>query len=261
MADMAQDYHFSLSLSKSLFTELLGAALPVSLSKGPFDLAKNLRQGLDQLQVRRRVAGLLEDRGAPQPLRSAYDRVNALWESRREEVYRWLAEMLAVEGEWQAELDGDGSGFVYGHQLIGANAVFRFSATGRVILLKENIEVPFELSKRVAAHVNLGNVRYDRTRKELLATIQDVGIRLGDHPVFEVVDGYLAQVLQSQLVDKYNPLTILKKEMIDGILPSGGPLKIKMDVDDLAVEIGESHITLKVRFGFSQLQLTAADVA
>ena len=40
------------------------------------------------------------------------------------------------------------------------------------------------------------------------------------------------------------------------VKPMGGPLKMNMGVDDLMLEITGDDMTLKVRFGFSQAQLT-----
>ena len=54
-----------------------------------------------------------------------------------------------------------------------------------------------------------------------------------------------------------NPVPILKKNQIEEMVsPAGGPLKLKMGVEDVALDISEDELTLKVRFGFSQLQLT-----
>ena len=38
--------------------------------------------------------------------------------------------------------------------------------------------------------------------------------------------------------------------------PMGGPLKMKMGVEDLDLEVTEDDLTLKVRFGFTRAQLT-----
>jgi hypothetical protein len=37
--------------------------------------------------------------------------------------------------------------------------------------------------------------------------------------------------------------------------PAGGPLKLKMAVDDVALDVTPEYVTLKVRFGFTTLQL------
>jgi hypothetical protein len=38
---------------------------------------------------------------------------------------------------------------------------------------------------------------------------------------------------------------------------AGAALKLRMEVTDVALEISEEYMTLKVRFGFTQLQLGA----
>ena len=37
--------------------------------------------------------------------------------------------------------------------------------------------------------------------------------------------------------------------------PAGGPLKLRLSVEDVELEVDEDELTLKVRFGFSQLQI------
>ena len=55
-----------------------------------------------------------------------------------------------------------------------------------------------------------------------------------------------------------NPVPILRKDQLEEMVaPAGGPLKVKMGVEDVALDISEDEMTLKVRFGFQQLQLTA----
>ena len=45
---------------------------------------------------------------------------------------------------------------------------------------------------------------------------------------------------------------MLVEEMIS---PAGGPLNLKMGVDEVMIDVTEANLTLRVRFGFSQLQL------
>jgi len=39
------------------------------------------------------------------------------------------------------------------------------------------------------------------------------------------------------------------------VSPAGGPLRLQMGVEDVALEVTEDNLTLKVRFGFSTKQL------
>jgi hypothetical protein len=60
-------------------------------------------------------------------------------------------------------------------------------------------------------------------------------------------------------VEKVNPVHILKKSQLEEMVsPAGGPLRLKMGVEDVALDISEEEMTLKVRFGFSQLQIAAS---
>ena len=56
-----------------------------------------------------------------------------------------------------------------------------------------------------------------------------------------------------------NPVPILRKDQLEEMVsPAGGPLRLKMGVEDVALDISDEEMTLKVRFGFQQLQLTGA---
>ena len=39
------------------------------------------------------------------------------------------------------------------------------------------------------------------------------------------------------------------------VAPAGGPLKLKMGIDDVRIEVNENDLQLKVRFAFEQPQL------
>ena len=46
-------------------------------------------------------------------------------------------------------------------------------------------------------------------------------------------------------------------DQLEGMVaPAGGPLKLKMGIDDVRIEVSESELQLKVRFAFEQPQLT-----
>ena len=67
-AELTDQYHLSLSIGKSLWDDLVGAALPLKVKDGTFDLGKVVLSGVRQIGVRDRVRGLLEDRTPPAPL-------------------------------------------------------------------------------------------------------------------------------------------------------------------------------------------------
>lgn len=252
---MRNGYHLSLSLSRELWSDLLTAALPVKIYDGEFDLAANTRSLVKQLQVRERVAGLLEDRKPPAALVRAKDRARAVWHRRKEGVYRRMNDAVRLEGTYRVELDDMGSQFRYGTQKVGADAYLKGIAEGKLFLLKENVELPFTIEKRLGVSVTLGDIHFDRERQAIIGSLQDLGMHLGDNAALQLV-ARLGEYLLEQQLPRVNPVPILKRaqveEMVGGL---GGPLKMKMGVDMLDLAVTEDDLTLSVRFGFSQLQL------
>lgn len=248
-------HHLSLSLSRELWRELLGAALPIHLAGGELDLKENARTMLRQLAVRERVAGLLEDRNPPAAIVRAKDRAKAIWNNRKEGVYRRANDLVRVDGEWRVELDQIGTDLKYGHQQVGADAYVRGVAEGTLFLMKENVEIPFKIEKRIGASIALKDIRYDPNHRAVIGSLQDLGIYLGDNAVLQLLSR-LAEYLLEQQVPRVNPVPILKRAQVDDMVgPVGGPLKMKMGVEDLELEITDTDMTLKVRFGFTQAQL------
>lgn len=253
MARMAP--HLQLSLSRELWNELLRAALPVSLSGGRFDLLRNARRALLQTGVRERVAGLLEDR-APKPLVLARDRARALWQRRRAGVVRRVDEVVRVEGEWKVELDALGTELRYGPQRVGADAYLRATASGTLFLLRKNVEIPFLFEKRVGASVTLGDIRYDPGHKAVIGSLRDLEVFLGEGVLLQLLSRAAEKGLEGRLSEAV-AVPILKREQVEDLVgPMGGPLKLKMGVEDLELEITEHDMTLKVRFGFTQNLIT-----
>jgi hypothetical protein len=254
---ISDGYHMALSIGRAMFSELLATSLPVTVKDGDFDLVKNARDLARQLQVKEKVRGLLDNGSAPNALVKVKEKASEVWDGRRDQIYELINDLLSVEGTWKVEVDREGSEFIYGSQEIGAQAFFKFSAAGKATLLKQNLEIPFDLSKRLGAEVHLKEIHYDRETGQLQGNLKGVTIRFGDHPLWRYVDD-MAQKLIDQQIVRFNPVPILKKQQLDDMLGGEkglGPLKIKMEVDDLALEIGEEYMTLKVRFGFSQLQI------
>ena len=251
-----EGYHFSISLGKALFSDLLGAALPFRVGGGPFNLVENLRDLARTLQVKEKVAGLLE---GPQneALHKVKERASQTWVARREQVYDVLNDLIRIEGDWEVMLDREGSEFTYAPQQIGAEAYFKAVARGKAVLLKENIELPFVIEKRVGAELALGDIRFDADRKAVVGTLKNVSIDLGDNLLLRLANDGIAKLLQQQS-QQFNPVPILPKEQLDGLVGgAGAALKLRMEVTDVALEISEEYMTLKVRFGFTQLQLGA----
>jgi hypothetical protein len=253
---MTDGYHFSFSLGRSLFSDLLGTALPVSVKKGEFELADGIRQFMSQLQVRDKVAGLLEDRGEQSRLVKVKDKALSLWDDRREQVLSFFEEMVKVEGEWELEVDQQGTEFHFGNQTIGAEASFKLSAKGTARLLKDNLELPFDLSKRIGAEVHLRDIEYDPETGRIVGYMRGLSLKLGDHPLWRLVEDASGKLIDQQ-ADRFNPVPILQSAQIEGLLePAANALNMSMEIDDLALDVGPEYMTLKVRFGFGQQQLT-----
>jgi hypothetical protein len=252
---MSDGYHFKLALSHELWNELLRAALPVSLADGEFDLARNTRDAIRRLGVRDRVAGLLEDRNPPKVLVRAKDRAVQVWRNRRDSAYRRLSQLIRVEGTWRVELSDMGTEFTYGQQKVGADAYVSGIAEGRVLLLRENIEFPFTIEKRLGASVAVGDIHYDTSREAVIGSLQDLGIHLGEGAILQLLSRLGEFALEQQL-PKANPVPILKRAQVEDLVkPIGGPLKADLGVEDLRLDIDGDDMQLKVRFGFSKAQL------
>ena len=253
---LADNYHLSLSIVKALWDDLVGAALPVTVSQGTFELTHAVYQGVKQLQVKEQVAALLTSEQTPAVVVRAKDRVADVWRQRREQVYDFIKEMIRVEGDWKVDIDREGTEFHYAEQKLGVDAHVKAVVHGKAFLLRENLELPFTLEKRLGAACHLGNIHYDKADRAIIGEIQQPSIDLGEHVVLQLLNQAVAKLLEQQ-IDRFKRVPILKKDQIEEMVsPAGGPLKLKMGVDDIALEVTKNDLTLKVRFGFSQLQLT-----
>ena len=144
-AQLTDDYHLSLSIGKALWDDLVGAALPLKVRDGTFDLGKVVVSGMKQIGVRQRVRGLLEDRTPPAPLVRAKDRAAQLWSDHKEDVYQVMSEMFRVEGDWSVEIDKEGTEFHYAPQKIGVDAHIKAVITGTAFLIRDSLEIPFTI--------------------------------------------------------------------------------------------------------------------
>lgn len=251
-------YHLSLSIGKALWDDLVTAALPYKVADGEFDLGKLVYQGVKQLQVKEKVVALIEDQNPPPAVVAVKDRAAELWHQRREQVYRLLNEVLKVEGDWRVQIDQDGTEFHYAPQRIGVDAHARLTVNGKIHLLRNNVQVPFTLEKRLGATAHLADIRYDKDQRAIVGNVTDPSVDLGEHVVMRLLKQG-ADYLINQQLESYKVVPLLKKDQLDEMLaPAGGPLKLKMGIDEVGVEVSDSELTLRVRFGFTQLQLTGA---
>ncbi len=253
-------YHLKFTIGKALWNDLFGVGLPFEVGKGSFDLVQQVRVGVRQLGVRERVRGLLEDRNVQLPtvVVRGKDAAARVWSNRRETVWRVVDELVKVQGDWQVVVDREGSDFKYASQRFGVEAHVKAVATGKLYLLRENIEIPFVLEKRIGAEAALADIRYDRDKRALIGHLQDVEVDLGESFVLQMLSRGVERLLAEQ-VGKVNPVPILRKDQVEEMVsPAGGPLRVKMGVEDVALDVTDEEMTLKVRFGFTTLQLTGS---
>lgn len=249
-------YHLSLSIGKALWDDLVGAALPLKVKDGSFDLGRVVHKGVQQLQVKEKVRALLEDREPPPIVVKAKERAAGIWRDRRQQVYKVVDDIVHVEGDWHLEIDKRGTEFHYAPQKIGVDAHVKAVATGKAWFLRRNLEFPFTIEKRLGAACYLGDIRYDKGREAVIGDIQNPAIDFGDHVVLRLLNEAAGYLVENQMT-RFSPVPILKKGQVESLFaPAGGPLKLKMGVEDVAIEVSENDITLRVRFGFTQRQLT-----
>ena len=248
--------HLSLSLSRELWNELLGAALPVHIAEGEVSLRQAARGAVKQLGLRRRVHGLLEDKRTPQAVRKVGDRARDLWHRRRAGLIDRAEQVVRVEGSWRVELDDLGTELRYGKQRVDADAYVRGILEGTVWLMQENLEIPFVFERRIGASVALADIRYDRGRKAIVGSLKDVGLYVGDHAVFQLL-ARIGEAALEQQVPRANPVTILERERVSEMVgPMGGALKLNMDVDEIDLRVDDDELKLEIRFGFTRARLT-----
>ena len=186
----------------------------------------------------------------------AKDRAKAVWIAQRGAVYRRVDEVVRVEGTWRVELDSIGTDLRYGRQKLGADAYVKATAEGTIWFARKNVEIPFLIEKRLGASVALADIRYDPGTKAVIGSLQDLAVHLGEGTVLQLLSRLAEYALESQL-PKAKAVPILRRDQVEDLVgPMGGPLKLRMGVEDLELEITETDMTLKVRFGFTQPQLS-----
>ncbi|MEN9785762.1 MAG: hypothetical protein RLZZ299_1026 [Pseudomonadota bacterium] len=254
---LSDGFHLKFAIGRALWNDLFAASLPFRIGRGRFDLLRAVHAGYRQLQVRDRVRGLLEDQQVqvPEVLVRGVAVARGAWDGRRDDVVAFVDRLVRVEGDWTVEIDREGSAFRYADQRFGVEAHLRGVLTGKVVLPTQNVEIPFTLERRVGAEAALGDIRYDRERRALVGTLQDVTVHLGEHALLQLL-ARGAEHLLAQQVPTVNPVTILPKSHVEDLVgPMGGPLNLKLAVEDVALDIDAEELTLKVKFGFTQLQL------
>ena len=254
-AELTGQYHLSLSIGKALWDDLVGAALPLKVRDGTFDLGKVVVSGMRQIGVRDRVRGLLEDRTPPATLVRAKDRAAQMWVDHKDDVYQVISEMFRVEGDWKIEIDDQGTQFHYAPQKIGIDAHVKATINGTAYLVRDSVEIPFTIEKRIGATAHMGNIRYDKDKRAVVGDVQDPFLDLGDNVVLAALSQAGAHML-AQRTSQFAGTPLIKKDQLEEMVaPAGGPLKLKMGIEDVRIEVSEQELQLKVRFAFEQPQL------
>lgn len=259
MANLAlpDGYHLSLSISQSLWADLLGEALPIQVAQGGFDLVEQGRKLLHAAedQVRGLLTGTVEKlEDAPvlrnPAVRSARGRVRAFARRGRDVASRSFREAVKINGKWRARVSRDGSRFSYhdGGVTLDARAVFEVD--GKVILFTDRFEIPFVLARDLRATASLGEVGFNRGRKQLEGRLGDVSVSLGESLPLRLLK-VLADRLIERQIEKLNPLKLIPASTLEGLLsPGSGPLRFSAGIEDLNVGINENDLTLSIRFAF-----------
>ena len=195
---------------------------------------------------------LLEDREAPAALTKARTAAADLWSSRREQVYKLIDELVHVEGEWSFEVDRDGTEFQYAPQKLGVDAHVKATAHGKAFLLKNNVEIPFTIEKRLGATAAIGDIKYDKDTRTITGEVMDPAIDFGDSVVANLISKLWRPSWQPS-VSASGARTHFEEDQLMKCPPAGGPLKMKMSVEDVALMFRLG--TLRVKFGFEQKQI------
>jgi hypothetical protein len=166
--------------------------------------------------------------------------------------------MFRVEGDWSVEIDDKGTEFHYAHQKIGVDAHLKATISGTAFLIRDSVEIPFTIEKRLGAAAHMGNIRYDKEQRAVVGDVQDPFIDLGDGMILQALSQAAATLL-AQRTEKFQKTPLIKKDQLENLFaPAGGPLKLKMGIDDVRIEVNENDLQLKVKFAFEQPQLTGA---
>ena len=82
-----------------------------------------------------------------------------------------------------------------------------------------------------------------------------IRVRLPDGVILQALSQAGAQLLAQQ-TERFRATPLIKKDQLqEMVAPAGGPLKLKMGIDDVRIEVNENDLQLKVRFAFEQPQL------
>ncbi len=244
-------FHLSFSISRSLWADLLGEALPIQVGSGDFDVVTQARGLLTGVESQISQMKLLESPKVPPVAAAAGVRALSALKKARDVVSRKVDDWVKLSGTWKVNVSRDGSAFVYGNNGVTLNARVVATAEGKAVLLNNQFELPFTLEKAVDGTVTLGEVHFDRNSKSLQGRVKNLGVDLGEHLVFRTLKPYIDRLLEEKVASKVNPLTMLKGEQLENLItPGQGPLKLAAGISDLLVTVDDDRLTLSVKFAF-----------
>jgi len=257
-------YHLSLSISQELWADLLSEALPVQVGDGDFDMIEGGRKLLEAAETQ--VRGLLapvEETMNTAPLlgtsagRSVRGRMRGLLKAGRNFASRRVKNNVKVVGKWSARVSRDGSQFVYNDDSVTLDARAVFEVQGKALLFGDQFEVPFTLSRHLDGTASLGEVTFDRDRKQLEGNLEAVSLSLGESLPLRLLK-VLGERLIATQVDKFNPLPLIPGSTLQNMVtPGDGPLKLNASIDDIYVGISGQDLTLSIRFDFQGSHVAA----
>jgi hypothetical protein len=250
-------YHLSLSISQSLWSDLLGQALPVQVGSGDFELVEQGRKLLHMAEDQ--VKGLLT--GASEKLDQApviggemgkgvRGRIKGVAKRGRRFLSRKVEESVKVTGTWAVKVDKEGSGFTYHEDGVTLEARVGLTIEGRALLLGDQFEIPFTISHDVNGTASLDEVGFSTERNQLEGSLGGVSLSLGDSLPLRLLKTVADRLIEQQII-KMNPLPLIPSSTLENmVLPAGGPLRLSASIADLNVGINGDDLTLSVRFAF-----------
>jgi hypothetical protein len=250
-------YHLSLTISQSLWADLLGEALPIQVGSGEFDLIDTGRKLLEAAESQ--VKGLLEgatDRMDETPVlgsavvKGVRGKVRGLAKRSARFARNRVKESVKVNGRWRARVSREGSRFSYhdGGVTLDARAVFEVE--GKAVLFRDQFEIPFSIGRGVDATASLNDVHFNKDRKQLEGSIGSVSLSLGNSLPLRLLKVVADRVIEKQ-IQRFNPLPLIPGKTLENMItPGEGPLKLSAGIDDLHVGINENDLTLSIRFAF-----------
>lgn len=257
MKALPDGYHLSLTISQSLWSDLLGEALPIQIGEGDFDLVETSRRLMDQAgdQVRGLLTGASErlDQapvlGSP-AVKQARGRLRGLARSGARLAGGRLRDSIKVTGRWRARVSREGSRFSYHEDGVTLDARAVLELEGRAVLFGDQFEIPFAIGKDLGATASLEQVAFSTGKRQLEGQIKNVSLTLGQSLPLRMLK-VLGDRLIAQQIDKLNPLPLIPGSTLESMItPGDGPLKLSAGIEDLHVGINENDLTLSIKFAF-----------